>query len=47
MDKTYRRTVIDVTISGSIQSVLLRYNAASDDNRIRDKQNPQLATVHT
>ena len=41
--RKHRRTAIDVANSSSTQSVLLRYNVASEDNRITDKQKPQLA----
>ena len=41
--RKHRRTTIDVANSSSTQSVLLRYNAASEDNRITDKEKPQLA----
>jgi ABC-type enterochelin transport system ATPase subunit len=38
-----RRSVIYVTISSSTQSVLLRYNAVSEDNRISEKKTTKLS----
>ena len=37
------RSAIDVTISSSTHSVLLRYNAVSEDNRISEKQKQKLS----